>query len=101
MPMGLRNALLVHQRCVMAVLQGLIGKFCHIYLDDIVIWSDTLEEHTAHICEVLEALRQNSLYCNPKKCNFYLLELDFLGHHKSAWEIEANLSKVDRILDSV
>ena len=38
MPMGLKNAPAIHQRCVTAVLRELIGKFCHVYLDDIVIW---------------------------------------------------------------
>jgi hypothetical protein len=47
---------------------------------------------------VLGALRKAKLYCNPKKCHFYLLELDFLGHHISAQGIEANTSKVDKIL---
>ena len=47
---------------------------------------------------VLGALRVAKLYCNPKKCHFYLLEIDFLGHHISACGIEANGSKVDKIL---
>ena len=82
-----------------ATLHELLGKICHIYLDDIVIWSNTVEQHTHHICLVLEALRKAKLYCNPKKCHFYLLELNFLGHHISTWGIEANSSKVDKILD--
>src|SRR6202453_2426071 len=82
-----------------AALRELLGKICHIYLDDIVIWSDTVEQHTQHICLVLEALCKAKLYCNPKKCHFYLLELDFLGHHISARGIEASLSKVDKILN--
>jgi hypothetical protein len=47
---------------------------------------------------VLAALRKAKLYCNPRKCHFYLLELDFLGHHISACGIEANTSKIDKIL---
>jgi hypothetical protein len=81
-----------------AALRKLLGKICHIYLDDIVIWSDTVEQHTEHICLILGALRKAKLYCNPKKCHFYLLELDFLGHHISTQGIEANTSKVDKIL---
>src|SRR6202046_1612675 len=75
-----------------------IGKICHVYMDNIVIWSDTIEEHTLHVQMVLEALRAARLYCNPAKCKFYLLELDFLGHHISECGIEANSSKIDRIL---
>jgi hypothetical protein len=99
MPMGLRNSPPIHQRRVTAALRDLIGKICHIYLDDIIIWSQTLDEHHAHIRLVLEALRKAKLYCNSKKCQFYLLEVDFLGHHISARGIEANSSKVDKILD--
>lgn len=82
-----------------AALHHLLGKICYIYLDDIVIWSETMAEHTKHIQLVLEALRTAKLYCNPKKCHFYLLELDFLGHHISARGVEANTSKVDKILN--
>ena len=45
MPMGLKNAPAIHQRRVTSALRHLIGKTCHIYLDDIVIWSQSLEEH--------------------------------------------------------
>src|SRR6202050_3313152 len=82
-----------------SALRELLGKICHIYLDNIVIWSDTIEQHTQHIHMVLAALRKAKLYCNPKKCHFYLLELDFLGHHISARGIEADTSKVDKIMN--
>src|SRR6202453_3015627 len=99
MPMGLWNSPPIHQWRMTAALHELLGKICHIYLDDIVIWSDTIEQHMKHIRMVLVALRKAKLYCNPKKCHFYLLELDFLGHHISAWGIKANTSKVDNILE--
>src|SRR3984885_10361784 len=83
MPMGLRNLPPIHQRRMTAALCKLLGKICHIYLDDIVIWLDTVEQHTGHICLVLGALRKAKLYCNSKKCHFYLLKLDVLGHHIS------------------
>ena len=51
-------------------LHELLRKFCHIYLDDIVIWSDSLEHHTEHVRLVLMALRDVKLYCNPKKMPF-------------------------------
>jgi Reverse transcriptase (RNA-dependent DNA polymerase) len=99
MPMGLRNSPAIHQRRMTAALRELIGKICHIYLDNIVIWSNTIEEHTEHIRQVLAALRRVKLFCNPKKCSFYLLKLDFLGHYISACGVEANSSKVDKILN--
>ena len=99
MPMGLHNSPPIHQHRMTAALRKLLGKICHIYLDDIVIWSDTVEQHTEHIRLILAALRKAKLYCNPKKCHFYLLEMDFLGHHISACSIEANTFKVGKILD--
>ena len=97
--MGLRNSPAIHQQRVTAALRELLGRICHIYLDDIVIWSNTVAEHTEHVRLVLEALRAAKLYCNPKKCQFFLLELEFLGHHISARGIEASSSKIDKVLN--
>jgi hypothetical protein len=98
MPMGLHNSPPIRQRRVTAALWKYIGKICHVYLDDIIIWSENIAEHTEHIRLILQAMREAHLYFNPKKCEFYLLEVDFLGHHISQRGIEANSSKVDKIL---
>lgn len=74
-----------------------IGKICHIYLDDIIIWSNTLEEHHENVCIILTALREAGLYCNPWKTHLFQLEIDFLGHHVSAQGIEADSKKTDHI----
>jgi hypothetical protein len=83
---------------VTAALRPFLGIFAHIYLDDIIIWSNSLEEHTTHIKLVMDALRKARLYCNAKKSKFYLTELVFLGHRISQQGIEACSSKVDKIL---
>jgi hypothetical protein len=83
MPQGLRNAPPVHQRWVTAALCPFLEIFAHIYLDDIIIWSNSLEEHTAQIKLVMDTLRKARLYCNAKKSKFYLTELVFLGHQIS------------------
>jgi hypothetical protein len=56
MPMGLRNSPPIHQQRVANALRELIGKICHIYLDDIVIWSETIEDHEKHVRMVLDCL---------------------------------------------
>jgi hypothetical protein len=84
MPMGLCNSPAIHQQDVTTALHKLLGRICHIYLDNIVIWSNTIAEHTVHVKMVLNALCKAKLYCNLRKCRFYLLELDFLGHHISS-----------------
>ena len=74
MPMGLKNALAIHQRWVTEALGALIGKIWHIYLDDIIIWSNSLEEHNKNVALVLQALADAQLYCNPKKTYLYSLQ---------------------------
>jgi hypothetical protein len=98
MPMGLKNSPSIHQRRVTAALRPLIGRICHIYLDDIVIWSNSLEEHDRNVRSVLNAVRSSKLYVNPKKTKLFCTEIDFLGHHISALGIEADTKKVDKIL---
>jgi hypothetical protein len=98
MPQGLKIAPAVHQRRVSKALQEYIGKFCHVYINDIIIWSNSEEEHCEHVRLILEALRKNKLFMNPKKCKFFLNEVDFLGHHISQRGIKAQQSKCDAIL---
>jgi hypothetical protein len=99
MPMGIKNAPAIHQRRVTAALRPWIAKICHVYLDDIVIWSQSLEEHTENVTTILEALKENKLYCNPKKTKLFSTEIRFLGHRISARGIEVDEGKADRILD--
>jgi hypothetical protein len=98
MPMGLRNAPAIHQRRVTSALHPYIGKICHIYLDDIIIWSNTVEEHCDNVRTILTALRGSQLYCNPRKTLLFQTEVDFLGHHISARGIEADTKKTDCIM---
>lgn len=99
MPQGLRNAPAVQQRRVTKALREYIGKFCHVYLDDIIIWSQNDVEHEEHVRLILAALRHEKLYCNPKKCVFFQDEIDFLGYHVSARGVEAQDSKCESVLN--
>ena len=56
MPMGLKNSPGIHQRQITKALNGLIGRICHVYLNDIVIWSYSLEEHEKNVRTILKAL---------------------------------------------
>jgi hypothetical protein len=75
------------------------SPYWEVYLDDIVIWSNSVSKHTKHIHMVMEALVDAKLHLNPKKCTFFCLEIDFLGHHISACGIEPNSSKVEKIMN--
>lgn len=82
----------------MLALRDLIGQICHVYLDDIIIWSSSLAEHKINVALVLEALRKAKLYCSLKKSKLFTTEINFLGHHISERGIKADSSKVDHIL---
>jgi hypothetical protein len=99
MPMGLHNSPAVHQCCVLAALHNLIGSICHVYLDNIIIWFDIIEEHKVNVMLVLEALCLAHLYCSLKKSSLFCIEVDFLSHHISEWRIEAYKMKVEQIIN--
>jgi hypothetical protein len=80
-------------------LKDLIGRICHVYLDDIIIWSQSAKEHEQNVTLVLEALQTARLYCSPKKSSLFNTELNFLGHTISQRGIEADGSKVEHILN--
>ncbi|GBE85258.1 hypothetical protein SCP_0704450 [Sparassis crispa] len=99
MPQGCRNAPSTHQRRMFGALHPLISTICHVYLDDIVIWSQTLEEHIRNVRTVLEALCTHHLYCSDKKTSLFLMELSFLGHVISQDGIQPDPQKVEKILN--
>ena len=79
MPIGLRNAPATFQRLMHVVLAGL-ESFCNAYIDDIIIFSDSWEEHLEHIRLVVEKLRQAGLTAKPSKCCWGIASLTYLGH---------------------
>jgi hypothetical protein len=79
MPQGGRNAPATHQHRMFHTLQGLIRKICHAYLDDIIIWSQTIAKHAKNMKLVLEAL-QSMPFLLTQKMSLFCTEIDFLGH---------------------
>ena len=79
MPMGLATAPSIFQRFINSVLNPYLERFCFAYLDDIIIFSDSEEEHREHVRLVLEALEKNDLHLKPKKCAWFKREVSFLG----------------------
>jgi hypothetical protein len=80
MPFGLKNSPATFQRFVDITLTGLTWKVCLVYLDDIVVYSKTLEEHLVHLDAVLNRLYRAGLSLNLKKCHFFRSEFSNLGH---------------------
>ncbi len=80
MPFGLTNAPSVFQRYMNIVLQGLIGKGCLVYLDDIVVYGKTKQEHDERLRQVLGRLQRSQLQTKPSKCTFGTRQIKLLGH---------------------
>ena len=79
MPFGLTNSPATFQAYINKALSGLVDAICVVYLDNILIYSENLEDHRRHVYEVFERLRHFSLFANLKKCSFFQMEVEFLG----------------------
>lgn len=99
MPFGLKNGPATFQRAMNNVLQGLIGKICHVYLDDIVIVGENLNNHINNLKTVLKRLSQFNLKIQLDKCEFLKRETEFLGHVITQDGVKPNKNKVEKILD--
>ena len=95
MPFGLTNAPSVFQRAMHVVLQGLIGKICLAYLDDIVVLGKTQQEHARNLDLVLSRLAQHNFFCNLDKCQFAMQEIKYLGHIVTADTVKPDPYKVE------
>ncbi|MDF3675425.1 reverse transcriptase domain-containing protein, partial [Enterobacter hormaechei] len=81
------------------VLKEFVGEFFIVYLDDVLIFSKTLEQHLVHIHKVFDKLREEKLLINLKKCSFVKKELVYLGFLVLAKGLKMDLEKVKAILE--
>jgi len=100
MPQGLCNAVATFQRYMNWVLRKYVGRFCAVYIDDIAIWSNSVEEHEEHVRLILEALREAGISASKKKSVLFADEIHFLGHTISSRGVEPHQIKIDKILAS-
>ncbi|GJT87452.1 putative reverse transcriptase domain-containing protein [Tanacetum coccineum] len=80
MPFGLTNAPAVFMDLMNRVCKPYLGRFVIVFIDDILTYSKSKEEHEVHLKLVLESLRKEKLYAKFSKCEFWLEEVHFLGH---------------------
>jgi transposase InsO family protein len=97
MQQGDCNAPATFQRLMTWVLRDGIGIYVWVYLDDIFIYSNTIEEHEEHIRLVMEALKRDKFYLSLEKCEFYSKSMDCLGHVIDDDGIHASEDKMDKI----
>ncbi|GJU63326.1 putative reverse transcriptase domain-containing protein [Tanacetum coccineum] len=97
MPFGLTNAPAVFMDLMNRIFHEYLDKFVIVFIDDILVYSKSEEEHERHLRIVLEILRQKKLYAKFSKCEFWLQQVAFLGHIVSADGIIMDPSKVEAI----
>ncbi|GJV70265.1 putative reverse transcriptase domain-containing protein [Tanacetum coccineum] len=97
MPFGLTNAPTVFMDLMNRVCRPYLDKFVIVFIDDILIYSKTREEHVEHLRLVLELLRKEKLYAKFSKCEFWLREVQFLGHVINGNGIYVDPSKIEAV----
>lgn len=99
MPFGLKNAPSIFQRCVNDILHEFIGKFAYVYIDDVLIFSNSLEEHMEHISLIIGALHAANMKISNEKSHFFKNTIEFLGHIITHGKITVDPNKVATIRD--
>lgn len=80
MPFGLKGGPATFQRLMDQTLKDILGKHCFVYLDDIVVYSNTITEHIERLNKIFEKLHLAKLKLQPQKCHFLKREIIYLGH---------------------
>jgi hypothetical protein len=96
-PLGLTNAPAYFMNLMNKVFMEELDRFVVVFIDDILIYSETAEEHEEHLRIVLERLRQQKLYAKFNKCEFWMEKVAFLGHVLSAEGMAVDPSKVESV----
>ena len=97
MPFGLTNAPAAFMALMNRVCSPMLDRSVIVFIDDILVYSKTEEEHERHLREVLETLEREQLYAKFSKCEFWLKEVQFLGHVVNKEGIKVDQAKVEAI----
>src|SRR6266498_4747275 len=97
MPFRLNNIPATFQRLMNKNLRQYIEKFVQVYLDDVIIYFNNLDEHKRHIKAMLEKIREANLKLKPSKCQWFQTELKFVGHLVGRNGIRPDLWNVEKI----
>lgn len=97
MPFGLTNAPATFQRLMNEVLDGMWNKGIMVYLDDIIIYTETFKQHLEKLQEVFKRIKEAGLKIKPSKCEFFKNELVFLGHIVGEKGIRPNPKTIEKV----
>jgi hypothetical protein len=98
MSFGLTNAPAYFMYMMNKVFMEYLDKFVVVFIDDILAYSRSEEAHEGHLRLLLQMLRDHKLYIKLSKCEFWLMQVDFLGHVISKGGISVNPSKLQDVL---
>nr|GFB14637.1 putative reverse transcriptase domain-containing protein [Tanacetum cinerariifolium] len=98
-PFGLTNTPAVFMDLMNWVCKPYLDKFVIIFIDDILIYSKSKEEHAEHLKSILELLKKEELYAKFSKCDFWLSRIQFLGHVIDSEGIHVDPAKIESIKD--
>ncbi|KAK8502238.1 hypothetical protein V6N12_038556 [Hibiscus sabdariffa] len=99
MPFGLTNAPVAFMDLMNRVFHEYLDQFVIVFIDDILVYSRTEEDHDRHLRLVLQTLLENQLYAKLSKCELWIREVVFLGHVVSSEGIRVDLKKVEAIVN--
>lgn len=97
MPFGLTNAPAQFQAYINQALIGLVDITCIVYLDDILVFSKTKQEHVQHVREVLQRLREHKLYVHLDKCEWHVQRTEYLGYIVSPEGVSIDTNRLKTI----
>ncbi len=99
MPFGLTNAPAAFIDLMNTIFRPYLDQFVVVFIDYILVYSRSAEEHDKHLQIVLQTLREKQLYTKLSNCEFWLKEISFLGHVVSVEGIKVDPSKIEAILN--
>jgi len=97
LPMGLCNAPGTFMQLMNETFQDVLHRFVLVFLDDILVFSKTKEEHLKHLREVFTRLRAKKLFIKMSKCEFLTDSVEFLGHHIGAKGLSVSPDKIEAV----
>ena len=98
-PFGLTNAPTAFMDLMNRVFQPYLDRFVIVFIDDILVYSSSSEEHSEHLRIVLQTLRERQLYAKLSKCQFWLDRVAFLGHVISADGVSVDPHKIEAVVN--